>query len=319
MELNELIRSMTTYVTKKFLFSSRIAVPAYLVFAFTTLVSPNMVAQDTIVDQEILSALVEETSGTKAQRHFTFIENNFSGFEPSAGADDKAEHIARLAREWGLDDVTIEKIPSDGDQFIQTFKSEPWWEGKKAEVWLTSPNRERIASFGEHRAHLARYSSNARLQAELVDVGTGTLDEDYAGKDVAGKLVLAAGGGSAAHKKAVWEYGAAGVLAYRTINADTYPDQIMVIEMTPNKGPDGEPPAFIISLSNRAGMSLKKRLEQGELLKLSVNVEVETRAGHYPMVHALVKGTHPDEPEIWIQAHSNYRNSGGGNNLRTLT
>ncbi|HXV65248.1 MAG TPA: hypothetical protein VEK15_31425, partial [Vicinamibacteria bacterium] len=44
-------------------------------------------------------------------------------------------------------------------------------------------------------------------------------------------------------------------------------------------------------------------------------VEAETRAGHYSQVHAWLRGSDPALPEVWIQAHTNYRNTGGGNNL----
>jgi Zn-dependent M28 family amino/carboxypeptidase len=36
------------------------------------------------------------------------------------------------------------------------------------------------------------------------------------------------------------------------------------------------------------------------------------------MVQAVLKGTEPELPEVWIQAHTNYRNTGGGNNLTGL-
>ncbi len=59
-------------------------------------------------------------------------------------------------------------------------------------------------------------------------------------------------------------------------------------------------------------------MKQGEALLVSAEIEAETRAGHYPQVHAVLKGSQADLPEIWIQAHTNYRNGGGGNNLSSV-
>ena len=126
-----------------------------------------------IISNEVMAALTAETSGEMALRHFAHIEANYSGFSPSRGSQDMAAYIADRARSWGLDEVFIEEFPSDGKAFFWTFKSEPWWEGKKAEVWLTGPHRERIASFDVHRAHLARFSRSADLQLELVQCGGG--------------------------------------------------------------------------------------------------------------------------------------------------
>jgi hypothetical protein len=83
----------------------------------------------------------------------------------------------------------------------------------------------------------------------------------------------------------------------------------------PFLGPRGEPPAFVFSLSYQAGMALADRLRAGEKLRIRAEVEAETRAGHYSLVHAVLKGTEPELPEVWVQAHSNHRNTGGGNNL----
>ena len=111
------------------------------------------------------------------------------------------------------------------------------------------------------------------------------------------------------------EYGAAGVIAYRVRDAHDYPALVESLQIVPREGPNGEPPAFVISISNRAGMALAARLSRGEKLVLDVDIEAHTRAGHYPQVHALLRGSEANMPEVWIQGHTNYRNGGGGNNL----
>ena len=271
--------------------------------------------ESTLVDRDTMDALIAETSGEMGLNHFTHIVNNFSGFSPSLGAEQTADYIAASARRWGLSDVTIEKFPSDGKLYYWAFRSEPWWEAKKAEVWLVAPNRERIASFDAYRGHLARFSGSANLTAELVDVGAGTKPSDYEGKSVAGKIVLASGSPGMVHAKAVWEHGAGGVIAYRMSNHVSEPDLIPGVQIAPRDGPNGEPAGFVISVSYRSGKGLSDRLAAGEGLVVKANIETETKAGYYPQVHAVLKGTEPELPEIWIQAHTNYRNGGGGNNM----
>ncbi|MFQ5789480.1 MAG: hypothetical protein ACE5JI_03300 [Acidobacteriota bacterium] len=204
---------------------------------------------------------------------------------------------------------------SDGRAFFWAFRTEPWWEAHKGELWLIEPERQRIVSFAVHRGHLARFSRSASLTAELVDVGAGTDPQHYQGKEVSGRIVLAFGPVGTVHRRAVWEHGAAGVVIYRTRDHLEHPDLVGSVGIEPFEGPRGEVPAFAFSLSYRAGKTLSDRLRAGEKLVVRAEVEAETRAGSYPQVHATLRGAEPELPEVWIQAHTNHRNTGGGNNL----
>jgi len=277
--------------------------------------APTHSQTSALLDSEILDALSAETSGTMALNHFSYIIANYSGFSPSLGADQTAKYIADKCRLWGLAQVEIKQFPSDGKDYFWAFRTEPWWEATKADVWLIEPVRERIANFDAHRGHLARFSRGAHIEAELVDVGLGTRASDYTDKSVRGKIVLASGPAGTVHGLAVWRHGAAGVIIYRTKDAENHPDLVGTMQIAPRTGPNGEPAAFAISISYQAGQALLQRLRAHEKLVVRADIETETHAGYYPQVQAVLQGTKPELPEIWIQAHTNYRNTGGGNNL----
>ena len=61
---------------------------------------------------------------------------------------------------------------------------------------------------------LAEDSESADVTADLIDVGDGTHESDYAGKDVRGKIVLVAAQPGAVQDLAVGKYGAAGIVSY---------------------------------------------------------------------------------------------------------
>ena len=289
-----------------------------VVLAILALATPTAAQHTELIDDAAFQAIIAETSGQLGLRHFERLLA-FSGFSPSLGAEQTAAYIAERMKAFGLSDVRVDTFASDGKRYFWAFRTEPWWEANKGELWLldeeTGAVRERLASFDEHRVHLGRFSRSARVEAKLVDVGSGTSSSDYEGKSVAGKIVLASGPAGAVHRVAVWEHGASGAVVYRTRDHIERPHLVGSARIDPLFGPSGEPPAFVFSLSYGSGVALAERLRAGEALTLRAVVETETRAGHYPQVHATIRGRNPELPEVWIQAHTNYRNTGGGNNL----
>jgi len=113
-----------------------------------------------------------------------------------------------------LSDVAILQFPADGKIFYGTQRSRPAWDAEvgdltefnfgigpceKQTVKNAKPGfaldcvdmtAKQLASYEAMPIVLAEDSESADLTAELVDVGEGTKESDYAGKDVKGKIVL---------------------------------------------------------------------------------------------------------------------------------
>jgi hypothetical protein len=239
----------------------------------------------------------------------------FSGFVPSAGADEVANYLATKARTLGLANVSTERFSSSSALYCWAFRHEPYWEGQKGELWLVEPTLDRLADFQAIRTCLARNSRSCSVTAELIDVGSGDDPRDYEGRNVEGKVVLAHGSPSQVMRLAVWERKALGIVSYRIHAATDFPDQIGLIQLVPWIGPEGQTPTFAFSLSYRAGKGLRDRLAANEALKVHAEVEAETRSGQYPEVRAEIPGIDAELPAVLIYAHYNSRNTGGGNNL----
>src|SRR2546422_258472 len=161
-------------------------------------------------DREV-AALGAEISGVIAKD--TVIELARSHrVQASSGYSRAAEYIAAKAKEYGLEQVQIERFPADGEKTYYTLKSATGWEAQSAELWETEPNKVKIADWEEMRVALADYSQSATTTTTLIDVDMGTSPKDYEGKEVMGRIVLAGGGVAAVHKLACEERGAAGIL-----------------------------------------------------------------------------------------------------------
>jgi aminopeptidase YwaD len=269
-------------------------------------------------------AIRDEASGERPLSDFRNIVTRFSGFAPSKGGDETALYIAARMREYGLSDVDIEGYPSDGKTFFWAFLGEPSWEAEEGTLDLVAPERERLADFSVDRVVLGRFSTSADVTADLVDVGSGSRAEDYEGRNVEGRIVLASGNPEDAHRQAVWSRGALGVVSYRIhespdealwINNPTLGNRTGAPGLVPWEGPHGEPPGFLFGIPEVDGVRLSERLARGERLTARAHVKATTGAGEYKQVSALIPGTDPSAKQVWIKAHTNHRNTGGGNNL----
>jgi hypothetical protein len=263
----------------------------------------------------VVQAIRDESTGELPMTHFRHIVTHYSGFAPSRGGDEIAEYIAERMRAYGLDDVTVEGFPADGQSFFWAFLTEPSWEAESATLQMIEPHGDRLADFSVERVVLGRFSTNADVTTDLVDVGQGVAAADYEGKDVKGKIVLATGAAGRVHAEAVWKRGAAGVVWIHTANAIAQPNAVSNPSLVPWRGPRGEAPGFAFGVSFAQGTELRDMLRRGERVRLHASVKATTGSGEYKQVSATVRGSEPNLPEIWIKAHDNYRNTGGGNNL----
>jgi aminopeptidase YwaD len=271
----------------------------------------NAVADD-LLPSHVYLTIRANASG---QRPFADFGNlaQFSGFSPSAGADQIANYLAERAKSFGMANVKIEHFPSDGKTYIWAYRTEPYWEGKKGELWLEGLDRQLLASYAAQRIALARLSRNTNVSADLIYIGGGLHDEDYAGKSVDGKIVLTTGPLSGVLREAVWKRKALGIVYFSNFQATDHPDLLNFEEPKPWEGPHGEQTTFAFCITHRVGEQLRNRLAAGEGLVVHADVEAEIGAGAYPVVRAEISGSDLNLPAVLVYAHTNSRTSGGNN------
>lgn len=263
-------------------------------------------------DKEV-AALGAEISGVIAKD--TVIELARSHrVQASSGYSRAAAYIAAKAKEYGLDQVQIERFPADGEKTYYTLKSAPGWEAQSAELWETEPNKVKIADWEEMRVALADYSQSATATTTLVDVGQGTSAKDYDGKEVMGRIVLAGGGVAAVHKMACEERGAAGILSYQqnqvTGWSGDYAENVRWGHLSPYSANNKF--AFMISL--RKAREYQARLARGEQITLHAAVKAEMKPGNYEVVSAVIPGSDASGEEIVYSCHLCHQKPGANDN-----
>lgn len=273
---------------------------------------PGYTKTSLLSDKEI-AALAGEINGAIAKDTVTEL-SRYHRVQASSGFSRAAEFIASKAKEYGLDQVHIERFPADGQRTYYTLKSTPGWEAERAELWEVEPRKARVADWEEMRVALADYSQSADVKAELVDVGAGVSAKDYEGKEVKGRIVLAGGNVATAHKLACDERGAAGVLSYQqnqvTGWSGDYVDNVRWGHLSPYN-PDNKF-AFMISL--RRAREYQARLAGGERISLHAIVKAELKASNYEVVSAVIPGSNLAGEEIVFSCHLCHQKPGANDN-----
>jgi len=272
-----------------------------------------------LVAEDVLLQIAEETSGEAAKRNLDTItlQHRMRGSDQFAAA---TEHVLKKLREYDLDEVELLTYPADGKTMFGTQKSRPVWSVRSAELWeLGNIDGEtirvrRLGDWDSVPLSLAQDSFSADVTAALVDIGSATSDEHYANKDVRGKLVLTSSQPETVVERAVGELGAAGIISYAPNQRSAWwrEDDRLVrwghLESFPNTKSFG----FMISLGE--ARKFQARLEAGEEIILSANVDASHETGQYGFATAAIHGTTHKDEDIHFTCHLDHPRPGANDN-----
>jgi hypothetical protein len=260
-----------------------------------------------------VDAIIRQVSGDIALEHIKNI-SQFHRIQASKGYHNAAEYVLKMVKKYGLEETRIERYPADGKTYYYMHKSSPGWDAEMGELWLVEPFKERITSFDEIQVSLCPNSQSTNTLAELVFVGRGTKSEDYKGKEVRNKIVLASGNPGAVHEEAVFNRGALGVVSYSSFRPLDYPDLVREGSITPYESKDGKKATFGFMISFRKGEKLRKMLEEGKKLLVKIKIRAKVYPSHYENVTAVIPGSDLKEEEILFTAHLCHYKPGSNDN-----
>lgn len=271
-----------------------------------------------LLPEPVVAAFNNELSGETAKRNLEYISRQHR-MRASRGFRAAAEFIAEQARGYGLEGVEILKFPADGKTFYGTQKARPAWDAEFAELWEMGADGKpmlRIASWDAMPLVLAQDSESGNVTAELVDVGAGTNERDYAGKDVRGKLVLVSSQPESVFRLAVERFGAVGILSYAQNQRTAWfgeNDNLIrwghLDSFTPTK-------TFGFMLSLKQARGFQARLARGEKITLKAEVRAGRHTGNYDVVTAVIPGADPKlkNEEIAFSCHLDHPRPGANDN-----
>ncbi|MBK5186777.1 MAG: M28 family peptidase, partial [Gemmatimonadaceae bacterium] len=264
-------------------------------------------------------ALASELSGSAAKRNLEYI-TRLHRMRASKGFRTAADFVAGQARLYGLEDVKVHELPADGHTMYGTQKARLGWDPEFAELWevrgdgaRTTPVA-RIASFEDEPVVLAEDSDSADVTAELVDVGVGGADADYAGKNVRGKLVLLSGPLTDAAALAIDKYGAKGMLSDMPNQVTAWWKEDVNLIRWGHLDAHEARHTFAFMLSSKQANGLRARLAAGEHITLHAIVRAARHPASYNPVTALIPGTDLRNEEIVFSCHLDHQRPGANDN-----
>jgi aminopeptidase YwaD len=273
--------------------------------------------QPPLVARPVAAMMASEISGAAAKRTVASISRHHR-MRGSEGYRAAAELIRDRLVSHGLDEVEIIALPADGKIFYGTQRSRPAWNADFAELWEQRQDgsvwvdSERVASWKDDPITLAQDSASGTANAELVDVGAGTAETDYAGKDVRGKLVLISAQPEAAAGLAVTKYGAAGIVSWAQNQKQAWwgEDQSLVRWGHLDTWKDR---AFAFMVSPARAHGWQARLQRGETVRLRARVEAGRSPGSYLIPTGVIPGRDRSR-EIVYSCHLDHPSPGANDN-----
>jgi aminopeptidase YwaD len=278
-----------------------------------------------LLPEKEVAALADELSGETAKRNLEGLAR-LHRQRGSAGFHAAAELVAERARAYGLSDVAILKFPADGKIFYGTQRSRPGWDADEGELEevkdvkdVKEKNEEirvKIASYRAMPIVLAEDSESADITSELVDVGEGTKESDYAGKDVKRKIALVSAQPGAVQDLAVGKFGAAGILSYAQNQKTAWwgEDENLIRWGHLETFSANKTFGFMVSLKTARGF--RERLGHGETIRLHAVVKAGQHASNYEVVTATIPGADAKlkEEEIAFSCHLDHQRPGANDN-----
>ena len=232
----------------------------------------------------------------------------------SPGFAAAAELIKGKAQAAGLIDATVEHFPSDGETRYAHFRSYFGWDGREARLDEVSPQKGPIARFPELPVALADYSQDSDVSAELIDVGSGTSEKDYQGRDVKGRIVLASGALALVHRLAVEERGALGFLSDFPNQTTAWSGDDRDLVRWGHLSPYQVKNTFAFMLSKRQSGVFRSRLAAGEHITLHAFVRGKMVKASLDVVSASIPGTDHAAGEVVLTAHLCHQSAGANDN-----
>lgn len=274
-----------------------------------------------LLPEPVIAAMAAEVSGERAHQTVEAISlyHRTRGSRPLRAA---ADMIVARARAAGLEDARVNEFPADGKIFYGTQRSRPAWNAEFAELWEMRTDGNawtpslRLASWDAQPLSLAQDSESGEVTAELVDIGAGTGEADYFGKQLRGKLVLTSSQPGAITALAIARHGAAGIVSYAQNQRTAWWGEDANLIRWGHLETFDSVRTFAFMVSPAVARGLGDRLARGSQVMLRATVRAGKRNANYDIATAMIRGgdSRLSNEEIVFSCHLDHPRPGANDN-----
>ncbi len=267
---------------------------------FVLLSMPALVAQQAF--ENYYTDIRKEFSAGNTHSTTAFVEQRWR-LAGNKGFDESIYYVEKILKDAGFKKEVNGEADGPLTYRIETRKMKrPTWEPVDASLGFEGEAMP-FLKFSTNRNMIATYSASTPAEgitAEVVDVGKGK-KEDFADKDLKGKIVLAETGAYQLYRQAM-EKGAVGVLAY-SLPKYTQPEKnVNSIQFQSIAYADSVNQKWAIMLSYQAKEKLKAALAKGSV-RVTVKVETKIYKADELTLVANARGTVKPEERFVYSAH----------------
>ena len=268
-------------------------------------------AQEPLMSRAEWTAIRDQASGSAPYENLRAL-TRLHRVPGTVEFDQAADYVLARAQEYGLSDVHEERFPIDGQIHYGLMRSHLSWTVEAGQLWKVQPEHTLLADWASNPIRLADYSHSADVETQLVDVGAGSSEADYATKDVRGKIVLADGVLSTVQHLAVMTYGAAGIVSDMPNQTTAWTEMDHSLIRWGHMDASS-PRGFAFMVSAATASALRIELAAAPVV-LSAHVRATVAAGHWTVVTATIPGTDARAGEVVFSCHLDHQRPGANDN-----
>jgi hypothetical protein len=270
----------------------------------------------------LFETITQEISGQNAYDLTGAITQFYRS--PGSGGYHAATGLARNRLLAAGLQVEETQYPLDGKTVVLDRTMPMAWEPYDAKVRVVSPTQELIVDFDRAASCLAWWSRptpRGGLEAELIDVGTGEREEDFAGKNLVGNIAYVHNANWhitwSKVSESIAQRGAKGIITdfflYPTPPIRTrerVPEAVQLLRLEFNATRKFD--FWACSVDYPTGQKIEQWLKLGPV-RVHADIQCDTYAGYGQNILATIPGkTHPEE-SVFILAHSSAGSRPGAN------
>jgi len=279
---------------------------------FIPFVTLFALGQQPFLDVRQWTTLREESNGAAPYENLRYL-TGLHRVPATPEFDQAAQFVLQRAREYGLADAHSEQFAIDGRKTYGLMRSYLAWTVEEARLWEVRPQHTLLGDWKTDPIRLADYSHSADVETELVDVGKGTSEAEYSGKDVRGKIVLADGVLARVQELAIAEHGAAGIVSDMPNQTTAWSGLDTTVVRWGHLNAR-QPSGFAFMVSRQTAEALRARLSSDGSVILNAHVKATVGPGHWTVVTATIAGTDSAAGEIVYSCHLDHERPGANDN-----